>query len=423
MAETSGRCSYFLDRKNRHCKVVAGKGRKYCGQHEYLFESNDTDLSKKRIVCPLDPAHSCYVNKLDKHLKKCNKRKASTPIPIYHKVDDNADDKEPSNPVKISDISDEELLSLIKKLEEITSDVDVSLKVEHLESNSDAKDNFDTKHKLKHSNQVASIIGHLKNLSFLQSNICFIEFGAGRGKLLRELTTALVNATEKNENCSYLMIDKSGQRHKFDNKLRREKGPLVKRIKIDIGNLLLDKLEMDKSKKIIVIGKHLCGSATDLALKSVTNICDKTLVKGLVIALCCHHRCTWDSYVGKHFLEKFNIGSKEFSLMCAMSAWAICGKMPKFADSDKGISSVKNTDDDYKDDNPAEAQNDHKPFKNRYERLDLSHEKREKIGQMVKRLINKGRLEFLIECSNFKCELKEYISSNITLENVLLSCS
>ena len=34
-------CSFFLKRKNRYCKMIPGKGKKYCGEHSYLADGNE----------------------------------------------------------------------------------------------------------------------------------------------------------------------------------------------------------------------------------------------------------------------------------------------------------------------------------------------------------------------------------------------
>jgi Methyltransferase TRM13 len=44
----------------------------------------------------------------------------------------------------------------------------------------------------------------------------------------------------------------------------------------------------------------------DLALQSLHNAVlklQKPIVQGVCIALCCHHQCTWNTYVGKSFFE------------------------------------------------------------------------------------------------------------------------
>lgn len=48
-------------------------------------------------------------------------------------------------------------------------------------------------------------------------------------------------------------------------------------------------------------------------------------VKGIVIALCCHHRCDWHHYVGRDFFQKLGLGQKEFGVFQRMSSWATCG--------------------------------------------------------------------------------------------------
>ena len=50
----------------------------------------------------------------------------------------------------------------------------------------------------------------------------------------------------------------------------------------------------------MALSKHLCGCATDLALRCLAN--SGLPVNGLSIACCCHHRCEWNSYVAKSFI-------------------------------------------------------------------------------------------------------------------------
>jgi hypothetical protein len=39
------------------------------------------------------------------------------------------------------------------------------------------------------------------------------------------------------------------------------------------------------------------------------------------VALCCHHRCTWQSYVGKEFIKNCGLSPGEFTLLCKLSGW------------------------------------------------------------------------------------------------------
>ena len=134
-------------------------------------------------------------------------------------------------------------------------------------------------------------------------------------------------------------------------------------------------------QEVIAISKHLCGAATDFALNALANFssvadspksndnhknkleghssnikdkqigdneireenqcetkkivgnaevssastCDYNLM-GIMIALCCHHRCRWRSFVGKKYLLK-NAGflPKDFAILCSLTSWAVCG--------------------------------------------------------------------------------------------------
>jgi len=60
---------------------------------------------------------------------------------------------------------------------------------------------------------------------------------------------------------------------KFDNGIRGtlEEKSLVKRIGMDIKDLDLSKLDLLKDKNVVAYSKHLCGSATDITLKSLVN--------------------------------------------------------------------------------------------------------------------------------------------------------
>ena len=54
---------------------------------------------------------------------------------------------------------------------------------------------------------------------------------------------------------------------------------------------------------VVGVSKHLCGAATDLALRCLETFSAsgnaKSKIETILIALCCHHRCDWNIYVGK----------------------------------------------------------------------------------------------------------------------------
>ncbi len=89
---------------------------------------------------------------------------------------------------------------------------------------------------------------------------------------------------------------------------------------------------------IVGVSKHLCGAATDLALRSLVHRdLDRERVAGIMIALCCHHRCDWDVFVGQDFLKGRGFDEEDFDLLCGLTSWATCGTgKPRQARKGKG---------------------------------------------------------------------------------------
>jgi tRNA:m4X modification enzyme len=83
-----------------------------------------------------------------------------------------------------------------------------------------------------------------------------------------------------------------------------------------------------KSQKCLLYGKHLCGVATDYALRCLKYSLESSFethqpikTSGLVLAVCCHHQCEWESFCGKGFFEELNIDSKMFYILRSMTSW------------------------------------------------------------------------------------------------------
>lgn len=76
---------------------------------------------------------------------------------------------------------------------------------------------------------------------------------------------------QEDDNCLLLLIDRASQRHKFDNKLNESPVP-YKRIRADIADLCLEFMPVLRPyKRIVSLGKHLCGSATGEAKITIRN--------------------------------------------------------------------------------------------------------------------------------------------------------
>uniref|UniRef100_A0A087XSH1 tRNA:m(4)X modification enzyme TRM13 n=1 Tax=Poecilia formosa TaxID=48698 RepID=A0A087XSH1_POEFO len=421
------RCSFFVQKKNRFCKMVPGKGRSFCGEHATMEEGVG---DSRRITCPLDPKHTVAQQNLEKHLKKCNSREK--PRPVYYVENINAGrvdrDQELSS---LAERSRADLESLVEKLKAAAEGLQQDMEDRTLshpvlqEELSDPK-NGGSAH--KHLKQQASLLGHLQELGLLSRGRCFVEFGAGRGKLSHWIHRALQNP----EDLQLLLVERCSTRFKVDGKHQGSADPF-ERLRVDIQHLDLSKVPVlrEKALPLVGVGKHLCGAATDLALRCLldtagarpdTQPLPKRLrgpepgsgtgpVLGLAVALCCHHRCEWRHYVGQQFFLQRGLGPTEFSAFCRMSSWATCGPPANHsrAASQSGAA------------NQSGAAEDHEEV----ERLAAlsrfwSAAEREHLGRLCKLLIDSGRRDFL-RTRGFSSRLIGYIDAEVTLENVLLT--
>nr|XP_034172109.1 tRNA:m(4)X modification enzyme TRM13 homolog isoform X2 [Osmia lignaria] len=249
----------------------------------------------------------------------------------------------------------------------------------------------------KHMLQNSSLLSHLEDAGLVQDNTCFIEFGAGKGKLTYWLGQMIKNK----KNSCIVLIDRSSHRHKSDNKLKNEQSPLViKRIRADIADLKLNEItEIQKFECKVGIAKHLCGTATDLTVSCLVQAMQndpKCNVTGLIIAFCCHHRCEYASYVGKNYLKQCGFTPNEFTILCSIASWATCGY---------GLSNITKTSNNCRD--------------TRTNTRILTSSERENIGRKVKALLNWGRLEYL-KSVGFQSNLIYYTTTDVSLENMCI---
>lgn len=101
-------------------------------------------------------------------------------------------------------------------------------------------------------------------------------------------------------------------------------------------DLDLSRVEALRGRGVVGIGKHLCGAATDFALRSIVSALHSDVsgrglgmrVCGLGVALCCHHRCSWEQLAGRDFLAELGFSAQDFHLISHMTSWAVCGQRP-----------------------------------------------------------------------------------------------
>lgn len=338
---------------------------------------------------------------------------------------------------------------------------------------------------LKHLQQQSSILGHLDALGILLSeDVCYIEFGAGRGKLsecvqksfetrssdvpltkscslpsqceveieigstnhqteMKELSLVSQHKAEgasmscEPNNVHYVLVDRDSCRRKVDGTHRVSTlvGAYYHRLLMDIEHLDLRKLEClnggSDIKKITAVSKHLCGAATDLSLRCIVQTllqkpselsleCNSSKLSGILIALCCHHRCSWPHLAGRSFFERLGFTAVDFHLVCHMSSWAVCGVRPPPKSTGDNVESVPRTTEGDKQAALKESGMQAGGVKNTgHVRWGYVPHPNEEIGLKCKRLIDLARLDYLRE-NGLKAWLVYYVDRSTSLENVLL---
>ncbi|KYM97908.1 tRNA guanosine-2'-O-methyltransferase TRM13 like protein [Cyphomyrmex costatus] len=370
-------CMHFIERKKRFCRMTVRKGCQYCGEHQQDVTGNE------RVPCPLDPTQQ----RLDMQ-------------PAFVIEGTNLDNETIAAPprVPLSQLDESVVGMVIRKIhaayDELPEFSQAILRHNVLEDK--LNDETSGSKVRKHLLQTASLLGHLEQAGLVQDDTCFIEFGAGKARL----TYWLGQIIKDKSNSCILLVDRSSHRHKSDNKLKKEERRLtVTRIRADIADLQLNQIsEIQPIKYKVGIAKHLCGTATDLAIRCLVksmNSEPKIDVCGLIVAFCCHHKCEYSSYVGRKYLQQCGFTVDEFSILCSIVSWATCGCRSK---SDVNSSS----------DATSETVNGFS-----------KSDEREVIGRKAKALLNWGRLVFL-ESVGFQAELLYYTSTDVSLENMCI---
>lgn len=58
-APLPGRCAFFVEKKKRYCKMVVGRGKKFCGEHATMVSSrtradhDDTEVTDADLLVPV----------------------------------------------------------------------------------------------------------------------------------------------------------------------------------------------------------------------------------------------------------------------------------------------------------------------------------------------------------------------------------
>ncbi|XP_059621743.1 tRNA:m(4)X modification enzyme TRM13 homolog [Phlebotomus argentipes] len=413
------RCQFFVIRKKRFCKMTVDKGGKFCSQHQPITQPNEKEMGNsgaERVPCPFDSKHTVYAFKLTKHLKICNARPMKNEnyikIGLHLGSEDEEGGDDVGRNVKLSELTSTYLKNLTKKINGLYSKyINDSIKCvfrEHkLLEEELAKPEYGPT-ALKHLRQTASLLGCLQEYNLLLPQTCFVEFGAGKG----QVSFWIAQAIKHFKQCSVVLVDKASHRHKKDNKV--EDRDTVTRIRADIANLDLSWMP-HKSESVVGVSKHLCGAATDMTLRCIVagNQPPKEpnrkacRTKGILIALCCHHRCEWKSFVGKQFFTQHEITRKDFIVMTKMVSWAVCGTGMS-RERRKQLEEAEDSDDSVEESSDEEE-----------DTVKMSRKEKQELGIRCKRILDYARLVYLRQ-NHYDASLIYYVSRDVTLENVCI---
>jgi len=157
------------------------------------------------------------------------------------------------------------------------------------------------------------------------------------------------------------------------------------RLRIDMANLVLGGVEHLKNQRIVGVGKHVCGAATDLALRCLVPAHEKEGGQrpgapdtvGVAIALCCYHNCAWEAYCNQEWVCRQGFTAADFGRIVRMASWC----------------HIETTDD--------------------------TSRAKVRMARICKQFIDAGRALYLFE-RDFVVSVKPFVDISVTKENMCL---
>lgn len=488
LAAQANHCQLYLPKKRRYCRFECISGYSFCGHH---LNCRQEDADSERIPCPLDPTHSIFKRELKKHLRICPRVKeeaAEAALPCFKRDCNAGEFLEGSCSASYTLQQGSSLKQSLKsgaaqkRLLPLIEIVRAAFKTSGLEahpsparkpvSNVDCSGDSDSKARgkraEKHQMQHDGMVQVVQMLCNDRPDLSFVELGAGNGGLSYAVSSWAPRAL-------YILIDWLKPQSACD-ALLRDRGIRFRRYKIDLRHFSMTGLpelssnahamvhtstnentddgDGDEATRCVPIAKHLCGCATDFALRSVVAATSAGLgqkkidVQGIMIASCCHHKCTWGTYVNRPFFERLGFDEEDFLLLTVMSSWATAVSPtataafrpaeqsdPAFNTQEERSTSSETLDGaTLASDTSCRAVMTPKDFNDEHAVADpgvidslnqttgdlLDGTSRREIGRMCKRLLDTGRLRYLEQHGFKNCRLQMYVSEQVTPENVLL---
>lgn len=469
-------CHAYMERKVRFCRCEKLAGTDYCGAHQ----PESQDQSQQRVPCPHDPSHTVFLSRLHQHIKKCPKLRElrSQKAQRYYCQDCNIGGsgaiEESTDSTAYHSTMDLEwaqqvalhVIATHQKLFAVPTDDPRNVTLQEIQEAIPmmdlGKDEMEVGLEqavaalriksggVRHLNQQASFIGHLRRVGALdslhkrhklelptltgqdqQERRTILEVGAGRG--ITGLLVAGVSAASRPT--KLVMVEREAPRGRArPGATKSDEIPYqmniasleCQRIKCDLAHVKLDHALDDRTSDIVVVAKHLCGCGTDLALKSLIPVTKK--VSYVIMSTCCHGACNWQDYVGRDFIQKVmtmddglsSFGAKEFKLLMSWSAGTVKAVDPNKKKPESNPSSTEEVE--------------HREALSTAGNISLEFGVTKIVesiglvcgvhglGRACQRIIDFGRLQFIKKALSFgdNCELLYYVPDSITPQNALL---
>ena len=134
----------------------------------------------------------------------------------------------------------------------------------------------------------------------------------------------------------------------------------------------------------------MCGAATDLTLYSLLNILPPLKLKGFMISTCCHHRCCSELYANMDYLHKLGFDGTLINPLFNITSWGIYHENPSDLHRETDIENIK------------------------YSKIDKT-----KLGIQAKRILDIGRVLFLIE-KGYESFFIKYCDQSYSPENFVI---
>ena len=153
-------------------------------------------------------------------------------------------------------------------------------------------------------------------------------------------------------------------------------------------------------------------------------------LRAIVIALCCHHRCTWSQLAGTEWLHGCGFSPVDVHLITKMTSWAVCGvRGPEKGSHDLDKES-HDLDHDNTPFNDSTTNSDSTINSSSVHHVTMATgsthhppsyhpHPREPVGLTCKRLLDLARLHYL-KTRGWDGRLVHFVSRGTSLENVLL---